>query len=243
VTLCDAWCKGYYHFTHEHLPRVALVHPLLVSGQAALALPQAMNEFQRQFFVEVLGIKRILTGAVRGDTVLHPSPMRCGNTFSGTLHLFRRLALSRLNVSFADPAPDRKLRLVFAERSKGSRMASNYALIKQHIIDRFDAEVEFATTGGREHVAKQVVMFAKADIVLGPHGANIANSMFMRPGAHVIEMASLAKGNMCYYTTAVRVGLHYHLVPHMKGKDAAYTLDEAVVAEHVAVAVAQLRGK
>ena len=235
VSLCDAWCKGYYHFTHEHLPRIALVHQLLLDGRATLVLPHTPNGFQKQFFVDILGVKKILAGPVAADTVLHPSPMRCGNTFSETLHLFRQVVFRRLNIS--GNGGGRLLHLLFAERSKGSRMASNYAEIKKHIMTVFGDRVTFATTGGREHVVDQLKLFHAADIVLGPHGANLANAMFMRPGTHVIEMASLAKGNMCYYTTAVRVGLHYHLIPHMNGKDAAYTLDPALVESHVRFAI------
>jgi hypothetical protein len=245
VSLCDSWCKGYYHFSHEHLPRVALVYDLLESGDATLVLPYAMNSFQKQFFVDILGIKRIFTGSASAAVLLHPSPMRCGNTFSGTLHLFRqivfrRLGLGNMNVT---SATGRKMRLVFAERSKGSRMPSNYQAIKASIERRFAHQVEFATTQGREATEAQVRLFHTADIVLGPHGANLANMMFMRPGTHVVEMASLAKGNMCYYTTAVRVGLVYHLVPHHQGKDARYDLDAEVVERHVAHALAALSEK
>uniref|UniRef100_A0A7S1KYC6 Glycosyltransferase 61 catalytic domain-containing protein n=1 Tax=Neobodo designis TaxID=312471 RepID=A0A7S1KYC6_NEODS len=241
VSLCDAWCKGYYHFTHEHLPRVALVHPLLVSGEAVLALPHRMNSFQQQFFEDILGIKRIEVGTVAGGVVLHPSPMRCGNTFSGTLHLFRRLVFSRLNITHRLSAQrGAKLRLLFAERSKGSRMATNYKAIKSHLMSRFQHKLDFNTTTGREHVMDQINLFARADIVLGPHGANLANSMFMRSGSHVVEMASMAKGNMCYYTTAVRVGLQYHFVPHMNGKDAAYVLAPELIERHIQEAIARI---
>lgn len=239
VALCDAWCKGYYHFTHEHLPRVALVHGLLASGNATLVLPFAMNDFQRQFLHGILGVQRIRVGAAFARLLLHPAPMRCGNTYSGTLHRFRAIVFRRLNLSmpFDSGLPPM---LLFAERSKYSRMARNYDAIKAAVVDKFKGRLTFVTTQGREHVAQQVRWFHAASIVLGPHGANLANAMFMRPGAHLLEMASMRKGNMCYYTTAMRVGLRYHFIPHLQGKDDAYDLDPHLVMQHVERALLDL---
>lgn len=237
VSLCDEWCKGYYHFTHEHLPRIAPVFEVLRTGAATLALSHHMNGFQRQFFVDILQIPKISEGEViTAEQVLHPTPMRCGNTFSVMLHQFREVVFRQLKMSSTRrPGP---LRLLFAERGRGSRMASNYADIKQAVEAAAKRlGVICRTTRGTEHAREQIRMFHDADIVVGPHGANLANSMFMRRGCHVIEMASMVKGNMCYYTTSVRVGLTFHFVPHTKGKDDPYTLDPNIVVQHIEFAV------
>eukprot|EP00758_Cryptobia_borreli_P010551 Tbor_TRINITY_DN5578_c0_g1::TRINITY_DN5578_c0_g1_i6::g.13688::m.13688 len=58
IPLCDTWCRGYYHFTHEHLPRLALVHVLLThpDSNALLVLPNKPSYFVKQFLFDVLGI-------------------------------------------------------------------------------------------------------------------------------------------------------------------------------------------
>lgn len=257
IALCDPWCKGYYHFTHEHLPRIALVHQLLTddNSKAQLVLAHSPNEFQVQFFVDILGIKksRIVSSSTRAHVAVYPTPQRCGNTMTHLLLLFRSLVFRRLNLPFRDDAgffsnprnrmPRRgssKLLLLFAERSKGSRMPRNYFTIKKRLVSEFGDRLDFNTTLGREHVEYQVRLFHDADIVLGPHGANLANVMFMHPHSHVIEMASYAKGNLCYYSTASRLALRHHLVLHMKGKDDAYELDYVLVADHVRYALKAL---
>jgi hypothetical protein len=247
VSLCDEWCKGYYHFTHEHLPRVAVVHRLLLErNDTKLVLSHAPTGFQRQFLSDILGIPpaQIVHGkAVLGHTVVYPTPMRCGNTFTSMLYLLRRIVYTRMDLgegpTLADPST--KLKVLFAERKHLSRMPKNYPELKQRLMHEFESDVEFETTQGDTSARQQIELFHKADIVVGPHGANIANMMWMRHGTHVIEMASRRKGNMCYYATASRINVTHHLVMHNKGKDASYVLEYDYLQKHVAFAIAALK--
>jgi hypothetical protein len=256
VPLCDEWCKGYYHFTHEHLPRLALVHDALLRFRnVTVMLAAAPNAFQRQFLFDVLRIPRARVAwgrTVAAPVALYPTAMRCGNTFTAVLHLLRRIVFRSLALA---PPAGRHLRgegaaddpfvFLFAERNKLSRMPSNYHALKAelvaHVARKHAGKVRFVTTKGRENATAQVGMFYDADVVLGPHGANLANMMFMRGGTHVIEMASYAKGNLCYYSTAARVGVTHHLAMHRRGKDDTYTLPFAVLRDHVDHALRRLQ--
>ena len=120
-------------------------------------------------------------------------------------------------------------------------MPKNYADIKAALVKHLQPlNASFDSIAGDDTVAQQIRRFYHADVVVGPHGANLANMMFMRKGAHVLEMASRSKGNMCYYTTACRIGLVHHLLLHSKGKDEAYTLEAADVIAHVDIALKSL---
>lgn len=247
ISLCDEWCKGYYHFTHEHLPRVAVVHRLLMErNDTKLVLSHSPTGFQRQFLSDILGIApdQIVHGkAVLGHTVVYPTPMRCGNTFTSMLYLLRRIVYTRMDLgegpTLADP--NAKLKVLFAERKHLSRMPKNYPELKQRLMHEFESDVEFETTQGDTNARQQIELFHKADIVVGPHGANIANMMWMRHGTHVIEMASRRKGNMCYYATASRINVTHHLVMHNKGKDASYVLEYDYLQKHLKYAIAALK--
>ncbi len=126
--------------------------------------------------------------------------------------------------------------MLWAERRKGSRVASNFDDLKSKLNAEFDQVATFDSTVGELHARVQISKFFHSDIVIGPHGANIANIMWMQHGTHVIEMASKAKGNMCYYTTASRLNLTYHLMLHDSGKDGAYTLEYDDLRRHFLVA-------
>lgn len=281
VAMCDGWCRGYYHFSHEHLPRIALVHDLLIHNpHARLVLSNPPVSFAKQFFVDILGIPqdRIIVagqGGLRAGVVALPTAMRCGNAFTSALVGLRRLVLSKVVGGFHHNAhlhldeEDRqaggsgemvvvtevagksqqqqqqqqhkkKLMILFAERTKLSRMPRNYEELKADIKSKFSAVADFEETAGHEHAREQVMRFHRADIVIGPHGANLANIMFMKPSRHVLEMASYKDGNLCYYSTAMRMNLVHHLVLHDKGKDSHYTLTKKLLRDHVSHAVKQL---
>ena len=249
VPLCDDWCKGYYHFTHEHLPRVAVVHSLLLQrDDAKLALSHSPTKFQRQFLTDVLGIpsEKIIWGqAVFGEVVAYPMPMRCGNTFTAMLHMIRQIVYDRLELGHGRTVvtAERKYRLLFAERKSRSRMPKNYDVLKDELMKDFAADFDFSTTTGDSSALQQIELFHQADVVVGPHGANIANMMWMRRGTHVLEMASWKDGNLCYYATATRINVTHHLVLHDKSKDGKYELEYSHLRQHVAHALRLLRSE
>ena len=249
VVLCDSWCKGYYHFTHEHLPRLALVHELLTKrNDSYLVLSHTPTQFQKDFLFDILGFhkSRVKVGTHVADVAVYPMPLRCGNTFTHVLYMIRDVVFDQMELDrnakrnfAADPDADSqvKLRVLWAERRKGSRMASNFDDLKKKLVDDFDSIAIFDTTVGEHHARVQIAKFFHSDIVIGPHGANIANIMWMQEGTAVIEMASKAKANMCYYTTASRLNLTYHLMLHSNGKDAKYTLEYSDLKRHFIHAV------
>lgn len=267
VALCDGWCRGYYHFSHEHLPRIAMVHDLLVHNpHARLVLSHSPVSFAKQFYTDILGIpkEKILVAGGNGlkaGVVALPTPMRCGNAFTSALVGLRRIVLAKVVPQFhphhlgvAVPREDvedveenefpptytrnnGRIRILFAERAKLSRMPRNWDELKNYIKEEFARVAEFEETQGKEHAREQVLRFYRSDIVLGPHGANLANIMFMRPGRHVLEMASAKDGNLCYYSTAMRVNLTHHLVLHDKGKDSHYTLTKEILKKHLQNAI------
>ena len=259
VPLCDTWCRGYYHFTHEHLPRLALVHGILTApAQEGISIRLVLSHspvgFVRHFLFDVLGIPKervIWSKPVLGGQVVYPMPQRCGNTMTHLLHLMRDLVFRQMGLrpkrfrvsAGASLLETGKLTLVFAERNKLSRMPRNYDDLKDKLIKELSDRANFETIPRNATVSQQIRSFHNADIVLGPHGANIANMMWMRPGSHVIEIASIKNGNMCYYATAGRVGVQHHLLLHSAGKDSHFTLDYNLFKRHVVHAMDILEGQ
>lgn len=57
---------------------------------------------------------------------------------------------------------------------------------------------------------QQIVLMQESDILLGVHGANLANLVFMNPGATVIEIAAPELLNNVYYRLALYTSLKYY---------------------------------
>ena len=73
----------------------------------------------------------------------------------------------------------------------------------------------FVTVSGTElSVAEQVRMFSRATDIVGPHGAGLANMIFARSGARVLEFATTDPHAHweCYYNLAHSMGHRYGLV-------------------------------
>ena len=213
AVVCDTWCAGYFHWTHEHLPRVAMISSLFRNNKNAKLVVPIKSGFQSEF-LNLLGIpsSQILKpDNYKFKQLYFPQPQRCGNVFSQTLFILRRVIFESLPL-----IPNTKQNLVIlAERKKGSRMPRNYAAVKKQLIKTF-SYLSFQVHLDMK-VIDQIQMFRTAIIAYGPHGANLANILFMSRGSNVIEMIPFKKANLCYYSTSQRLDLKYHIMPHSGG--------------------------
>ena len=57
--------------------------------------------------------------------------------------------------------------------------------------------------------SEQVALFANADVIIGTHGAGLANVVFCRPGSQVVELIPNEYRNKCYWALASNVALRY----------------------------------
>ena len=251
VPFCAGLCfTNYYHFVHEHLPRITLVHGILTAASPLsirLVLPTEPTRYMRYYLIDVLGIPadRIIWDKVIGRQVVFPMSQRCGNTAMGLVSLMRDMVFSR--VAATGNTTDPRLLLVFAERADASRMPRNYNELKAKLLVDYADRLRFETVR-KESIPTQISAFRRADIVLGPHGANLANMIWMRKGAHLIEIMSHVgsypnhlDGNMCYYNAASRVGVHHHLLLHPTVKRNVFTLSYDEFRAHIDHALDELR--
>ena len=127
---------------------------------------------------------------LKAGVVAYPTPMRCGNAFTSALVGLRRIVLAKVVPQFHPhhlgvkvkredledveenefpPTYTRhagKIRILFAERSKLSRMPRNWENLKSYLKEEFDSVAEFEETQGREHAREQVLRFYRADVVV-----------------------------------------------------------------------------
>ena len=59
---------------------------------------------------------------------------------------------------------------------------------------------------------EQIALFRQAKVVVAPHGAGLANTVFCRPGTRVVECFGRDYVNACYWQLAVAGGLDYEAV-------------------------------
>eukprot|EP00756_Hemistasia_phaeocysticola_P054211 Hpha_TRINITY_DN30143_c0_g1::TRINITY_DN30143_c0_g1_i1::g.110704::m.110704 len=238
LVVCDNSCNGYFHFLQEHLPRIIPLLPLLSDPRTKIIIPPqgnlALKPFVANFFLEVLNVSSeqiILETTVYAKWVYYTQPTPCGNIHTSALHLMRGEVFRRLGLRHVVDYPLRRnfVVLLAVRRSTLGPLASlarmpadwseTLALLHRYYGDR--PRVEIREFDSKMSTADQIRQFHSADMVIGPHGANLANTLWLRHGATVLEFASKRYGNMCYFTTSSRLGLRHRFLLHQALKGSA----------------------
>jgi len=105
--------------------------------------------------------------------------------------------------------PDKGAGLLFVGRGKGDRRP----LVEAEKIWAGLQKLGFAQIDPEKmSVAEQARAFGSARVVVGAHGAALANLAFCRPGTHVIELFSPLYVNPCYRKLCLGAGLSHGAV-------------------------------
>eukprot|EP00667_Euglena_gracilis_P006663 EG_transcript_6724 len=240
--LCDRHCKGYYHWTHEQLPRLGVMYDRLIKDPSIIITAprngMIMQYLQLMGFpkTQVRDIYKKATAdrypTVFYKTVYYPQPMRCGSILAPQLFLIRKIIFQRLGLNAArtGPVDPQRMLVVLADRTD-RRQPRNAKNISLALRARFP-NVEFVSHLGKD-VKTQIELFNRADLVIGPHGANLGNIMWSKQGAAVLEYVPVKTGNLCYYQTASKLDLQYRMLVVPLAIDVPNEVSFEEVARHV----------
>ncbi len=140
--------------------------------------------------------------------------------FEGTLMFCRSLVFPR-RITGADPARIAWLRgsfgvtdtcgpdkLYIARGDAQRRRIVN----ERDIIAHLEKRGFLCVTPGALPVRDQAALFARARVVVGPHGAGLANCAFMGPGGALVELTHTGRVVGTYHELAGAAGLAYGVV-------------------------------
>lgn len=220
-TRCQ-WCPG--HFVNEALPSLLLLDALL---PPFVPLLWPGGEFPEALLASLRGAGGVSTLRARPIVVEPREPL---------LHVARDalLVLREGGVSWvaqrwangllrrltggtpagAQPSTPRPLRLVLLQREgASSRVLTNTGVLLAAVKEELRGaagglEVDAFTPGSGGDFLDGGARVAAADIVLGVHGANLANIIFMRPDAWVVELG-MPDMFSCYMCFARALGVTY----------------------------------
>lgn len=178
------------HFDELFVVDVDLPHPLDVPSVWDLYVPPPKALEQ---------LVSILATADLGDTHMVAREMRVRQA---------ALVLDPPGTSPEAPA------VVFVHRAQSPRrVASGQQLLLNGLKELCEkAGFRLLIATGQGPVAAQATVFRHARVLVGPHGAGLANLVFTPPGATVVEFAMDALGNRTYEYLA-QVCKHRHVMP------------------------------
>ena len=140
--------------------------------------------------------------------------------FDGTLLFCRSLIFPR-RVTGADPARVAWLRKRFAVT--GPRGSEKFYIARgdaqrrrltneAEVIRRLEKRGFTAITPGALSVRDQAALFARAAVVVGPHGAGLTNAAFIAPGGAIVELTHTGRVVATYHELAQAADLTYAAV-------------------------------
>jgi capsular polysaccharide biosynthesis protein len=200
LVLTGPWWYGWYHWLLDLLPRAALLS-LAEESEADVLVPAGLSPAQDECLTAV-GVppERRLPyrgGHVQADELVFPSFIApTGNP--------PRWALGWLRERLA-PAPERRGRRLYVSRADApERRVANEPELLEFLQDRGFESV----TLGDLPLHQQLRPFAEAEVILGPHGAGLAN-LCAATAATVVELHVAGQVRACYFAQANAQGLDY----------------------------------
>ena len=202
VLMCgDAWSANHYHWLNHTLPTIAAGIGCFGGDGLCLAM-RAPTPVQEEM------LRRLGYGAVRRVT------LEAGRQYRLREAVFCDYAVGLADFACAARVQDLAGRLagtVDDAGAVGRRIyVSRLDATHRRLLNEGELVTRLARRGfaivdpGRMDFAEQVAAFRGASLVVGPHGAGLANTMFCRAGALVYELLPGAYPNACMVTLSVR---------------------------------------
>lgn len=218
---------NYYHFMHDVLPRTSVLEQAGVEPPDRWYVP-AGTKWQREM-LSLWGIEedQILDSSavphVRAERLVVPG---LASMVEHNPPWVARLLREKLVPAGLERTPGKHL---FLSRGPGK---NNRSVTNEPEVRALLEPLGFSVVDpGTMTIAEQIHLFATADIVVGPHGAALANIAFCSPGSALVELFPCGSIAGDFWKASCGVeGLEYRYVSGV-GKRVGTTRSEFVVAD------------
>lgn len=221
LVVSDRWSANYYHWLCDTLPRLEAWLARHAGGNLLLPAALCDRTYVRDSLAAYPGIAVDRTAALHPNLHVRALTIVSHAADSGFHHplLTRRVAARLGRLPGARGKPGQRRIYATRRRARMRRIANEEAIAPMLYRHGFEM-VEF----DEMRLVDQITLMAETQILAGPHGAGLANMMFMAPGGAVLEMRQLegppigyislagvfGHGHFCLPSLPVNGGVHYH---------------------------------
>lgn len=213
VSLVGPWCRGYFHWFSEWLPRLKGVEQFAdqTGATPSVIVPPDPPGWMRKSLSLVgfndyetwdgsrVDVAELLVPSLRRS---HPvnAPNQYANTASGYQWVKRRIRQNLDRSSGLDASP----KGIYISRQRAD---------ERHVVNEAEVIDLLAAYGFEPYELEtlsfpdQVRLFEQADAVVAPHGAGLVNAMYGTNLSVVELFGNYVNG--CYYTMAEGLGFEY----------------------------------
>jgi hypothetical protein len=188
----SCWTTGYYHWVTEALPRAIVLNK--VAPTVVPYLPYPSPTYQEES-LKALGFAKIEYFPTKKNVMLDKVYLtECPGAFA-TMHtelinkvritIYKNLAITSLSPT--------KIIYVSRKNARGRGVLNEAELV--NAITALGGEVAYFETMSFQ---EQVLLMSECKVLLGNHGAGLANMIFMKPGGLVVELLPHRNGLFDY---------------------------------------------
>jgi hypothetical protein len=222
VPLIGPWCKGFYHWMMEFVPRAVAMVESGYDGNYIIPLVQ----FAWDSLI-LLGIppERIAPYDAKPwlvETLVIPQPINGYNElkrYPSLIELMRERFLSAVGNSDASP------KRIYLARSPDAPRQKRKVVNDAELLALLDKYAFKPLITEEMPLNEQIRTIAGADCLLGPHGAGMVHCLFMKPGSLVMELFSPMYINPCLVPVLDHLRHRYFMIPSTKNRDYSYGED------------------
>lgn len=204
--LVTAWYHNFYHWMVDILPRLALLKPMIGEG-LPIVMPAALGDMRRntlQMALRSIGcpdaqVLYLAGNAYRFDRAILPTRLSAPLDVTEAQRQFLRAMIP------AEDAPQSPERIYVSRRDAAVRRIANEDAVVP-VLEAFGFRTVVMTG---KSLSEQAGLFRNAKVVVGHHGAGLANLAFCRPGTRAIEIFQDGHFASCFARMAQLGGLDY----------------------------------
>lgn len=206
LTFCGS--HNYFHWLYDVLPRLAMLKTSGIPYTSIIMNPNPYGPFVEQTWA-MLGISE--SSVIRtnpqtyfeADQLLVPSLMMNSHYPPWTTDTLRKLLLPHRESTLATPER------IYISRNK----ASTRRLVNEEEVIRCLEEYSIQPIYLEDWtVAQQIQLFASAKVIMGAHGAGLANLAFCQSGTQVIEIVHEQHVVPTYWMISNHNALDYYMM-------------------------------
>jgi capsular polysaccharide biosynthesis protein len=211
ATVIQRYGHMYYHWLEETLPRVVALQQAGALGPGTTLL--TWGQPYEAAWLRALGVPASQVAVYDPEAahcaqeVVVPAPVPRVTPPREALAAVR----SALRVTTLPPA-QRDLVVYVSREGEPTRRVANEGALLGALRAAFPANPIVVFKGGVAP-ADAISLFQRSRVVVGPHGAGLAHSLFCAPGTAVVEFLFMADPPMMFWHTAAALRLDYWMVP------------------------------
>jgi len=215
--LLHAYADNHYHTIIDVLPAVWRLRdlfkshpdiPLLVSPHLGLDKILTLLQWKKGDLGEFV---QISDSPVFAELVYSPHQKLCGRVgfeWKEIREHFFSVTIPTLTGTHPSLGSVKGLAILLIKRLGDNRRLENFEVLEERLVEKHGRE-RVRVFNGTENLEGTLEMFSSTTLLVAPHGAGLANMIFLPSNAAVLEIMPNEYQNPCYKRLAISIGLHY----------------------------------